>query len=137
MEICNLLKSLFLQEEKCGGSVVYVGTNGKQLLVAAVMVQAVQNVQTKRRNKAAKTERNEILSVFAILQKICVILNRLFDSLWFDADVTLRGGGTAVLQEPLDKGDVIAVCLVDLCCVPFAKTVGANSLVTQIVADDP
>ena len=66
-----------------------------------------------------------------------MILNRLFDPLWLDADVTLRGGGTAVLQEPLDKGDVIAVGLVDLRCVPFAKTVSADALVTQIVADDP
>ena len=47
------------------------------------------------------------------LYQICMILNRLFDPLWLDADVTLRGGGTAVLQEPLDKGDVIAVRLVD------------------------
>ena len=65
-----------------------------------------------------------------------MILNSLFDSLWFNADVTLCGGGTAVLQESLDKGDVVAVGLVDLGCVPFAKTVGADALVTQIVADD-
>ena len=71
------------------------------------------------------------------LYQIRMILYRLFDPLWLDADVTLRGGGTAVLQESLDKGDVIAVCLVDLRCVPLAKTVGADPLVTQIVADDP
>ena len=66
-----------------------------------------------------------------------MILNRLFDPLWLDADVTLRGGGTAVLQEPLHQGNIVAVGLVDLRCVPFAKTVGADALVTQIVADDP
>jgi hypothetical protein len=33
-----------------------------------------------------------------------MILNGLFDPLWFNADVTLRGGGTAVLQKPLNKG---------------------------------
>ena len=66
-----------------------------------------------------------------------MILNRLFDPLWLDSNVTLRGGGTAVLQKPLHKGDVIAVGLIDLGCVPFAKTVGADALVTQIVADDP
>ena len=65
-----------------------------------------------------------------------MILNRLFNSLWLDADVTLCGGSTAVLQEPLDKGNVIAVRLVDLRCVPLAKTVGADSLETQIVTDD-
>ena len=42
-----------------------------------------------------------------------MVLNGLFDPLWLDADVTLCGGGTAVLQEPLDKGNVIAVRLVD------------------------
>jgi len=26
-------------------------------------------------------------------------------SLWFNADVTLRGGGTAVLQKPLHQGN--------------------------------
>ena len=65
-----------------------------------------------------------------------MILNGLFNSLWLDADVTLRGGCAAVLQESLDKGDVIAICLVDLRCVPLAKTVGADSLETQIVADN-
>lgn len=65
-----------------------------------------------------------------------MVLNRLFDSLWLDANITLCGGGTAVLQEPLDKGDVITVGLVDFCCVPFAKTVGADSLETQIVIDN-
>ena len=66
-----------------------------------------------------------------------MILNRLLYSLWLDADVTLRGGGTAVLQKPLHQGDVIAVGLVDLRCIPFAKTVGADAIVTQIVADNP
>ena len=74
---------------------------------------------------------------FRSSQKIRMILNGLFDPLWLNADVTLRGGGTAVLQKPLNKGDVIAIGLVDLRCVPFAKTVGADALVTQIVADYP
>jgi len=37
-----------------------------------------------------------------ISKKICMVLNGLFDPLWLDADVTLRGGGTAVLQKSLD-----------------------------------
>ena len=73
---------------------------------------------------------------FRSSQKICMILNGLFDPLRLDANVTLRGGGTAVLQEPLDKGDVIVIRLVDLRCVPLAKTVGTDSLETQIVTDN-
>ena len=79
----------------------------------------------------------EALASLFLLYQICMVLYCLFDSLWLDANITLCGGGTAVLQEPLDKGDVIAIGLVDLRCVPFAKTVGADALVTQIVADDP
>ena len=65
-----------------------------------------------------------------------MILNGLFDPLWLDANVTLCGGGTAVLQEPLDKGDVIAVRLVDLRCVPFTKAVSADALIAEIVTDN-
>ena len=79
----------------------------------------------------------EALASLFLLYQICMVLYCLFDSLWLDADVTLRGGGTAVLQKPLHQGDVIVVGLVDLCCVPFAKTMGADALVPQIVADDP
>ena len=43
-----------------------------------------------------------------------MILNCLLNSLRLYADVPLCGGCAAVLQEPLDKGDVIAVRLVDL-----------------------
>jgi hypothetical protein len=35
-----------------------------------------------------------------------VSLNRLFDPLRLHADVSLRHSGGAVLQEPLDKGDI-------------------------------
>ena len=45
-------------------------------------------------------------------------LNRLFNPLRLDADITLCDGGGAVLQKPLDKGDVEAVVLVDFRCVP-------------------
>ena len=63
-------------------------------------------------------------------------LYRLFDPLRLDADVALRDGGGAVLQEPLDERDVVAVVLVDLCGVPFAEAVGADALVAQIVTDN-
>jgi hypothetical protein len=38
-------------------------------------------------------------------------LYRLFNPLRLYTNISLRGGGAAVLQEPLDKGDVIAVVL--------------------------
>ena len=59
-----------------------------------------------------------------------------FDSLGCDADVSLSNGGGTVLQEPLDKGDVIPAGFVNLCGVPLAETVGADTLKTQVVTDD-
>lgn len=35
-----------------------------------------------------------------------MILYRLFDALWFNADVSLRGGSAAMLKEPLHQCDV-------------------------------
>ncbi len=58
-------------------------------------------------------------------------LNRLFDPLWLNAYVALRDGGGAMLQKPLDQGNVIAIVLVDLCSVPFAEAVGADSRKTR------
>ena len=57
-----------------------------------------------------------------------MILNGLLDSLGFYADIPLRGGGAAVLQQSLNQDNVIAVGLVDLCGVPFAEAVGADTL---------
>ena len=65
-----------------------------------------------------------------------MILYRLFDSLWLNADVTLCGGGTAVLQELLDKGNVISAVLVNLCGIPLSEAMGADTLIAQIVTDD-
>ena len=36
------------------------------------------------------------------LYQLRMVLDSLFDALRFDADIALRGGGGAVLQEPLD-----------------------------------
>lgn len=41
-----------------------------------------------------------------------------------------------MLQEPLDKGDVIPAGFVNLCGVPLAETVGANALKPQVVTND-
>ena len=62
--------------------------------------------------------------------------DRLFNSLRLDADISLRDGGGAVLQEALDKGNVISIRLVNLGSVPLAEAVGADALKAQIVTDD-
>ena len=62
------------------------------------------------------------------LQKLCVSLNGSFNSLRLNSNVTLRDGGGAVLQEPLHKGNVVAVGLVDFRSVPLAKAVCADAL---------
>ena len=41
-----------------------------------------------------------------------------------------------MLQQPLHKGNVAAVGLVDFRCIPFAETVGADAIEAQVVADD-
>ena len=58
-----------------------------------------------------------------------MILNCLLNFLRFNADVPLRGGGTAVLKEPLHQCYVKAVGVVNLCCVPLAEAVGTDTLV--------
>ena len=61
--------------------------------------------------------------------------NRLLDPLRFDADVALRDGCAAVLQQTLDKGNVEAVVLVNLRGVPLAEAVSADALIAEVVTD--
>lgn len=61
--------------------------------------------------------------------------NRLLDPLGFDADIALRDGCAAVLQQTLDKGDVETVVFVDLRGVPFAEAVSADALIAEVVTD--
>ena len=65
-----------------------------------------------------------------------MILYCLLNPLRLNADIPLRGGGGTMLQQPLYKGNIEAVGLVYLCCVPLAETVGADALKPQIVAYD-
>jgi len=46
------------------------------------------------------------------LQKLSMPIYGLLNPLGFDANIPLRGGGAAVLQEPLDKDNIIAVVLI-------------------------
>ena len=66
-----------------------------------------------------------------------MVLDGLFDALRLNADVPLRCGGAAVLKQPLDKYDVVAIVLVNLGSIPFPEAVRADALEPQIIADDP
>ena len=63
-------------------------------------------------------------------------LNGLLDPLWLNTDVTLCGGGAAVLQKSLNQGDVIAAVLVDFCGIPLSEAVGTDPVVAQVVTDN-
>ena len=71
----------------------------------------------------------------AFLYQLRMSFNRLLDPLGFDADVALRDGCAAVLQQTLDKGDVKAVVLVDFRSVPLAEAVSADSLIAKVITD--
>ena len=64
-----------------------------------------------------------------------MVFYRGFELFLLDPDVTLSHGGAAVLEELLDQGHVIAVCLVDLSCEKFPKAVGADALEAEEIAD--
>ena len=64
-----------------------------------------------------------------------MILNRGFEFLLLDPDVALGDCSAAVLQELLDQGHVVAVCLVDLGGKEFPEAVGADALVSEEIAD--
>ncbi len=71
----------------------------------------------------------------AFLYQLRMPFNSLFYSLRLNANVSLRDACAAVLQEPLDQRNVIAVVSVNLCCVPFAEAVRADALIAQIIAN--
>ena len=55
-------------------------------------------------------------------------LDGSFDPLRLNADIALSDGSGGVLQQALDKGDVITVGLVDFRSIPLAETVSADAL---------
>lgn len=65
-----------------------------------------------------------------------MILNRRFDLLRLDADIPLCGACAAVLQQPLHKGYIEAIGVVDLRSVPLAEAVGADPVEAQVITDD-
>ena len=63
-------------------------------------------------------------------------LNGCLDSLRLDADITLCDGSRAMLQEPLDKRNVVAVVFVNFGGVPLSEAVGADAFIAKIVTDE-
>lgn len=53
-------------------------------------------------------------------------LDRLFKLLLLDADIPLCDCGGTVLQELLDEDDIVAVVVVNLCCVELSEAVRAD-----------
>ena len=68
--------------------------------------------------------------------QLCMPFYRLLYPLRLDADVALYGRCGTVLQEPLNKGNIIAVVFVYLCCIPLAEAVGADAIIAKVVADN-
>ena len=64
-----------------------------------------------------------------------MVLNCFFNPLWLDANIPLGGSRTAVLQQPLNQRNIIAAVPIYLGGIPFAKAVGADPLVTEVVTD--
>ena len=58
-------------------------------------------------------------------------LYRLLYPLRLNADVSLRHGDGTVLQEPPDKGNVIAVLDIYICGVKLAEAMCADALIAQ------
>ena len=58
-----------------------------------------------------------------------------FEFLLLDPDIALGYCRAAVLQELLDQGHVVAVCLVDLGGEEFPEAVGTDPLVPEEIAD--
>ena len=82
----------------------------------------------KKRNRPGRS------SPGSHLYQLHMILYRLFNPLWLDADIALGGGGGAVLQQALDKGDIITIILVNLRGIPLTEAVGADTLIAQVIA---
>ena len=75
------------------------------------------------------------INVSSFSYQIRMILYSLFDPLWLNAYIPLRGAGTAMLQQPLHQGNIEAIGIIDFRSIPLAKAVGADPLEAQVIAD--
>lgn len=62
-------------------------------------------------------------------------LDGLLQLLLLDADVALCHGGGRVLQELLDKGNIVPAVLINFCGVELTKAVRADALIAKVVTD--
>lgn len=67
-------------------------------------------------------------AAFCLYIQLQMLLNGLLQFLLLDTDVPLSYGGAAVLEELLDKCNVVMAALVNLCGVELPKAVGADTL---------
>ena len=61
--------------------------------------------------------------------------NGCLNPLRFNTDIALSDGCGAVLQQSLDKGNIITVVLIDLGSIPLAETVGTDALIAEVITD--
>lgn len=66
-----------------------------------------------------------------------MILYRLFDALWLNTDIPLCGACAAMLQQPLNQRNIKAIGIINLRSIPFAEAMGTDTLIAQIVANNP
>ena len=69
------------------------------------------------------------------LYQLCVSLYRPLYPMWLYPNIPLRHSGGAVLQEPLDKGNVIAILDIYISGVKLSEAVGADTLIAQVITD--
>ena len=64
-----------------------------------------------------------------------MVLDSFFHFPLLDSNVALRNCGATMLQEMLDKGNVIATVPVNLGSIKLSERVRSNVLDTEVVAD--
>lgn len=61
--------------------------------------------------------------------------NCILQLLGLDADVSLRYGSAAVLQQLLNKYDIVTAVFINLRCIKLPKAVRTDSLHSQIITN--
>ena len=92
----------------------------------------------KFRHMFCLTSKNEKERQFCLSfsHQLSMSLNCLLYPLRLNADVPLSHRRRTVLQESLNKGNIVAVVFVDFRCIPLAEAVSADALIAKVVADN-
>ena len=61
--------------------------------------------------------------------------NGSLNPLWLYADIPLRNRGTAMLEEPLHKCNIITIVFINFGGIPFSKRVCADALISKSITD--